>query len=111
MKKLLILLVTIIFVACNKENVNPNRVSDEKNIYGKWCYSFNPSVWSIDISSTKITYIQGTIKEIMSIDDTAIWIKNYGTYPGYVHWLDRLSNNNDTLEFKQTNATLIKFKL
>ena len=33
MKKLLILLVTIIFVACNKENVNPNRVSDEKNIY------------------------------------------------------------------------------
>jgi len=109
MKKVFIILVTLIFISCTKESQKV--LIKKERLYGKWCYSFNPSVWSIDISSTKITYIQGTIKEIISIDDTAIWIKNYGTYPGYVHWLYRLSNNNDTLEFKQTNATLIKFKL
>lgn len=109
MKKLLILLVTIIFVACNKENVNPNRFSDEKNIYGKW-YVNNPSVWVMNISTTRITYTNGAVKEIISIDDTAVWIKNPGTYPGYVHWVYRLSIDGDTLEFKN-RSTLIKFKL
>ena len=108
MKKVFIILVTLIFISCTKES---QKVSTKKErLYGKWCYSFNPSVWSIDISSTKITYIQGTIKEIISIDDTAIWIKNYGTYPGYVHWVYRLSIDGDTLEFKN-RSTLIKFKL
>ena len=90
MKKLLILLVTIIFVACNKENVNPNRVSDEKNIYGKW-YVNNPSVWVMNISTTRITYTNGVVKEIISIDDTAVWKRIQelilDMYIGYIDYL------------------------
>lgn len=108
MKKVFIILVTLIFISCTKESQKV--LIKKERLYGKWCYSFNPSVWSIDISSTKITYIQGTIKEIISIDDTAVWIKNPGTYPGYVHWVYRLSIDGDTLEFKN-RSTLIKFKL